>query len=297
MGIKSNLPEEIKDAVVRDYLRGDKAIVIQLEYKISPGPMYRILHEREVPLRSEGESAPVPDEGADETESVPDEGADETESVPPVGAAAAAVGLDEGIEMARQMAAADLRCEPCDQSFSTAPGKASHERSLAHRVKVADGREGGFLTAIQALVDDEEPAEVVLRRVNNLLEAHFAKDSEATLKDIGLWEKATGEGIDPTEVVNAAVETFIRLCCRALPGAEELEDGYFRIPTNEPGEPPPGLRAGGRVAHAEFGEGTVVSFKDVPDDREVVVRFDGHGVKRLRESLARLTTDDQRRAA
>ena len=43
--------EEVKDAVVRDYLRGDKAILIQMEYDISAGVMYRILKQRCVKLR------------------------------------------------------------------------------------------------------------------------------------------------------------------------------------------------------------------------------------------------------
>lgn len=45
--------EKIKDAVVRDYRRGDKTIVIQMTYKISPGEMYRILRARQVELRSD----------------------------------------------------------------------------------------------------------------------------------------------------------------------------------------------------------------------------------------------------
>ena len=44
---------EVKDAVVRDYLRGGKIPAIQLEHKIGPGVMYRILHTRNVKLRSE----------------------------------------------------------------------------------------------------------------------------------------------------------------------------------------------------------------------------------------------------
>ena len=174
MGIKSNLPEEIKDAVARDYLRGDKAIVIQLEYKISPGTMYRILHEREVPLRSEGESAPVPDEGADETESVPDEGADETESVPPV------------------------------------------------------VQESGFLAALKALAAQDPQRDDAFRLVSAALEEWFPQEDAATLKAIGLWEKATGEGITPEEIVEAAMVTFITVCLRAMPGVEEIEPDVFR---------------------------------------------------------------------
>lgn len=44
---------EVKDNVVRDYLRGDKISVIQLEHKISPGALYRILHDAHVQLRTE----------------------------------------------------------------------------------------------------------------------------------------------------------------------------------------------------------------------------------------------------
>ena len=50
---RADLTEELKNNVVRDYLRGDKAIIIQMEYKISPGVMYRILQARKVKLRRE----------------------------------------------------------------------------------------------------------------------------------------------------------------------------------------------------------------------------------------------------
>lgn len=42
---------EVKDAIVRDYLRGDKPAVIQLVHKVGPAVMYRILHTRGVKLR------------------------------------------------------------------------------------------------------------------------------------------------------------------------------------------------------------------------------------------------------
>jgi len=45
---------EVKAGVVRDYLGGAKTIDIQLEYKISPGVMYRILHASHVKLRTDG---------------------------------------------------------------------------------------------------------------------------------------------------------------------------------------------------------------------------------------------------
>ncbi|MBA7677621.1 hypothetical protein ES703_85881 [subsurface metagenome] len=43
------------DEVVRDYLAGDKTIVIQDRYKITPGRMYRILHSANVKLRTDEE--------------------------------------------------------------------------------------------------------------------------------------------------------------------------------------------------------------------------------------------------
>ena len=47
------LPSEVKDAVVEEYLQGDKAIGITMEHTFSPGTLYRILHERGVSLRSQ----------------------------------------------------------------------------------------------------------------------------------------------------------------------------------------------------------------------------------------------------
>ena len=52
--------QEVKDGVVRDYLAGAKTIDIQLEYKISPGVMYRILHASHVKLRTDDRKRKVP---------------------------------------------------------------------------------------------------------------------------------------------------------------------------------------------------------------------------------------------
>jgi DNA helicase-2/ATP-dependent DNA helicase PcrA len=50
----------------------------------------------------------------------------------------------------------------------------------------------------------------------------------------------------------------------------------------------PELKSGDHVRHARFGEGVVVSCQPVKHDAEVVVAFDGAGVKRLLLSFARL---------
>ncbi|KKL11730.1 hypothetical protein LCGC14_2542810, partial [marine sediment metagenome] len=54
---RPDLTEKMKDSVVQDYLQGDKTIVIQMEYKICPAVMYRILDSRQVSLRK-GEMKP-----------------------------------------------------------------------------------------------------------------------------------------------------------------------------------------------------------------------------------------------
>jgi len=60
-------------------------------------------------------------------------------------------------------------------------------------------------------------------------------------------------------------------------------------PVSMTGEQPvPELKAGDHVKHGYFGCGVVVSCKDVNDDCEVVIAFDGEGVKRLLLSLAGL---------
>jgi DNA helicase-2/ATP-dependent DNA helicase PcrA len=56
----------------------------------------------------------------------------------------------------------------------------------------------------------------------------------------------------------------------------------------EPEYDAPELRPGDHVAHAQFGEGVVVSCQPVRHDAEVVVAFDGVGIKRLLLSFARL---------
>jgi DNA helicase-2/ATP-dependent DNA helicase PcrA len=42
------------------------------------------------------------------------------------------------------------------------------------------------------------------------------------------------------------------------------------------------------VRHGQFGEGVVVSYQNVRNDAEVVVAFDGAGVKRFLLSFAKL---------
>jgi hypothetical protein len=52
MGRKSwKVTEEVKQAVVRDYERGEKVVIITMEHHIDHATMYRILREKNVILR------------------------------------------------------------------------------------------------------------------------------------------------------------------------------------------------------------------------------------------------------
>jgi DNA helicase-2/ATP-dependent DNA helicase PcrA len=54
----------------------------------------------------------------------------------------------------------------------------------------------------------------------------------------------------------------------------------------------PDLSAGDHVEHSKFGKGVVVSCTPARDDQEVVVVFDGAGIKKLLLSLAQLKRVD-----
>ena len=77
-------------------------------------------------------------------------------------------------------------------------------------------------------------------------------------------------------------------------GGWEGEDRQMEAPEttwsheNESDYDAPELRPGDHVTHAQFGEGVVVSCQPVRHDAEVVVAFDGVGVKRLLLSFAKL---------
>ncbi len=60
------------------------------------------------------------------------------------------------------------------------------------------------------------------------------------------------------------------------------------VPVSVPVANLPDLKAGDRVKHAQFGQGTVVSCKPANNDSEVVIAFPDIGVKRLLLSFAKL---------
>ncbi len=74
-------------------------------------------------------------------------------------------------------------------------------------------------------------------------------------------------------------------------GEESSQIAAARYSWNRPPAPgvtTPELKAGDHVRHAQFGEGVVVNCQTVTDDNEVVVAFDGAGLKKLLLSLAKL---------
>jgi DNA helicase-2/ATP-dependent DNA helicase PcrA len=78
----------------------------------------------------------------------------------------------------------------------------------------------------------------------------------------------------------------------AVPTPEETPQPRYHIPTRytppEPRYDLPEFKAGDHVRHVQFGEGIVVSCHMMKNDAEVVVVFDGAGVKRLLLSFARM---------
>jgi len=65
-------------------------------------------------------------------------------------------------------------------------------------------------------------------------------------------------------------------------------DMYSWNKTPAPKVTVPDLRAGDHVRHSQFGDGVVVSCQPVKDDSEVVIAFDGMGLKKLLLSFAKL---------
>ncbi len=83
---------------------------------------------------------------------------------------------------------------------------------------------------------------------------------------------------------------------RQLPIAAPPQNTATRWDAPRPAPSPTGdatFRAGDRVSHPKFGDGAVVSVRDLGDDQEVTIAFVGAGVKKLMASLARI---EKRRA-
>ena len=80
---------------------------------------------------------------------------------------------------------------------------------------------------------------------------------------------------------------------RYAPKSRPVEDPDAKVATQnfryEEEDQTPGLRPGARVAHAQFGPGTVVSVEDLEDDQKLVVKFATVGTKTLRARYAKLT--------
>jgi DNA helicase II / ATP-dependent DNA helicase PcrA len=75
----------------------------------------------------------------------------------------------------------------------------------------------------------------------------------------------------------------------AAPGGGFGKDAFASPPVPQQKSPSHGLRAGMKVFHTKFGEGSVMSMEGQGDDARAQVNFPRHGVKWLALSVARLT--------
>lgn len=64
---KKSWPEKTVAGVVTDYKSGTKTAVIEYEYKLGPGDLYKILREAKVALRKPRPSLPTPPPAVDQT--------------------------------------------------------------------------------------------------------------------------------------------------------------------------------------------------------------------------------------
>ena len=93
----------------------------------------------------------------------------------------------------------------------------------------------------------------------------------------------------PPDIIEATGSTFSarQVPINSPPQRSATRWDAPRIPTTSPANGST-FRAGDRVSHPKFGEGAVVSVRDLGDDQEVTIAFVGAGVKKLMASLARI---------
>jgi DNA helicase-2/ATP-dependent DNA helicase PcrA len=114
--------------------------------------------------------------------------------------------------------------------------------------------------------------------------SRFLDDIPGHLTSSPGWQQDGAGGIGANNVADAVYSWKRSSISPDAATADTVPDE----PHASPDAPPPEVRTGDRVRHAAFGEGVIVTCKDVRDDREVTVAFEGQGVKRLLMSLARI---------
>ena len=98
---------------------------------------------------------------------------------------------------------------------------------------------------------------------------------------------STSAGWHEKDDFSSALYAWNRPTPTALSDADMMSKQKVAIPP-PPRTALPDLKAGDRVRHSQFGEGTIISLKPGKDDTEATVAFAGIGVKKLLLSFARL---------
>jgi DNA helicase-2/ATP-dependent DNA helicase PcrA len=120
----------------------------------------------------------------------------------------------------------------------------------------------------------------------NLKSRFFEELPEGALKWITPKNTGFGFGATPNSIANSSYSTAPR------GSFSSNYDKYSAAPAPVPAQkaaPSHGLRAGMKVFHAKFGEGTVQTLEGVGDDARAQINFPRHGVKWLALSVAKLT--------
>ncbi|MDO8249919.1 MAG: 3'-5' exonuclease, partial [Rhodoferax sp.] len=118
----------------------------------------------------------------------------------------------------------------------------------------------------------------------NLKSRFFEELPEDALKWITPKNQGFGSGYAPNSGATSAYSTG----ARGQFGTDYSKLTAAPVPAQK-AAPSHGLRAGMKVFHAKFGEGTVISLEGLGDDARAQINFPRHGVKWLALSVAKLT--------
>jgi len=118
----------------------------------------------------------------------------------------------------------------------------------------------------------------------NLKSRFFDELPESALK----WITPKNKGFDSGFATHSGAARADYTGARGSFGTDYSKYTAAPVPTQK-AAPSHGLRAGMKVFHAKFGEGTVLALEGVADDARAQINFPRHGIKWLALSVAKLT--------
>jgi DNA helicase-2/ATP-dependent DNA helicase PcrA len=118
----------------------------------------------------------------------------------------------------------------------------------------------------------------------NLKSRFFDELPESALK----WITPKNKGFDSVFATHSGAARADYTGSRGSFGTDYSKYTAAPVPTQK-AAPSHGLRAGMKVFHAKFGEGTVLALEGVADDARAQINFPRHGIKWLALSVAKLT--------